>query len=121
MIHNKVLAYFFQKPFRPDISEGSEFWWKKFKYPWWAQIFSAVLVLMSVVPIPFYLIKNWPKGGFSKIKEALSNPAIYYPDPSWKEPERRLGTKEMEQLIREEDRRVLRQTLEEKAGKNVKV
>ncbi|XP_066929944.1 sodium-dependent neutral amino acid transporter B(0)AT3-like isoform X2 [Clytia hemisphaerica] len=104
-----------QDPFNPEISEGSEHWWKKFKYPWWAQLFAAILVLISVLPIPYYFIKNWPKGGFTKIKEALSNPAIYYPDPSWKEPERRLGHKEMEKLIRDEDRELLRKSLE--AGK----
>ena len=47
------------------------------------------------------------------IKESLSNPAIYYPDPSWKEPERRLGATEMEKRIRMEDREILRRNLEE--------
>jgi hypothetical protein len=110
----------FKDPYNPEISLGSEFWWEKFKYPWWAQLFSAALVLMSVIPIPYYFIKNWPKGGFSKIKTALSDPAIFYPDPSWKEPERRLGMKEMEELIRKEDRENLRMNLEDARSTSLK-
>jgi len=106
-----------QDPFDISISEGTDVWWKQFEYPWWAQLFAASLVLASVLPIPIYFIKNWPKGGFAKIKEHMSNKANYYPDPSWAEPERRVPVAEMERIIREEDKAALRITLSEQGDK----
>lgn len=93
------------------MTGGTKSWYMKFKYPWWGQVMAAVLVLVSVIPIPLYFFKNWPKNGFQKIKENLSNVANFYPDPSWREPERRIPPKEMERLIREEDRNLLRKNI----------
>lgn len=92
-----------------SISEGTDVWWKKFVYPWWSQLLAAVLVLMSVLPIPVYMFKNWPKGGFAAIKEHLHNKASYYPDPTWIEPERRIPPAEMEKQIRAADKAALKQ------------
>lgn len=98
-----------QDPFDLSISEGTDVWWKKFVYPWWSQLLAAVLVLMSVLPIPVYMFKNWPKGGFAAIKEHLHNKASYYPDPTWIEPERRIPPAEMEKQIRAADKAALKQ------------
>jgi len=100
-----------QNPFNPSVSEGTDVWWKAFQYPWWGRLLAALLVLASVFPIPIYFFKNWPKGGFGKIKEFLSNKANYYPDPSWIEPERRLTMEQMEKMIREQDKAILREQL----------
>ena len=96
---------------------GSETWWEAYKYPWWARILAAVLVLASVFPIPVWFYKNWPKNALASIKTYLSNSDNYALDPSNRDPSRRVSVAEMEKIIRAEDKALLKKALAEEGDK----
>jgi len=95
-----------QNPFNP-IYNGTVSWYHRFKYPWWTQLLAAVLVLISVLPIPYYFYKNWDRKIIPNITRSLKSRTTYYPDPTVVEPERRVPMEEMERRVRDEDKRNL--------------
>nr|XP_047126814.1 sodium-dependent neutral amino acid transporter B(0)AT1 isoform X3 [Hydra vulgaris] len=99
--HYQAYVGCIQDPLDSAISEGTLSWSKNFVYPIWAQVLAAFLVIVSVCPIPFYMIKNWPdnwKDGITYLKTR----ANYFPDPSSCEPKRRITMEEMENIIQAE-------------------
>ncbi|XP_065668275.1 sodium-dependent neutral amino acid transporter B(0)AT2 isoform X3 [Hydra vulgaris] len=99
--HYQAYVGCIQDPLDSAISEGTLSWSKNFVYPIWARVLAAFLVIVSVFPIPFYMIKNWPdnwRDGITYIKTK----ANYFPDPSSYEPKRRITMEEMENIIKAE-------------------
>ncbi|XP_065059236.1 sodium- and chloride-dependent GABA transporter 1-like isoform X2 [Rhopilema esculentum] len=112
-----------QKPFSL-LFPGADNSTTRLTYPAWGEVLAVVLVLVSVFPLPIYLVKNWPKNwrqGFRNV--FLSGKANYYPDPSWCDKSRRIPPEVMEKIIRQEDIAIKKLELQHERSKqeNTKV
>ena len=55
----------------------------KVPYPIWARSLAAILVIGTLLPIPFFMIKEWPSNWKELFKKKFcSGYANYMPDPS---------------------------------------
>ena len=75
---------------------------KDVSFPGWAQFLSAVLIILPMIPVFAWLLKDLilnPMGWFQGFKNKFTNPHEYHPDPSMVDPSRRKTPEETEEYI----------------------
>ena len=90
-----------QAPFS-ELVEGAKKSTADMLYPGWAQFFLVVFVLVSMVPIFVFLVRDsvkYPEDWVEGFRKKLTNRVEYYPDPSYADSSRRRTDAEMEAAI----------------------